>query len=42
MSKNISLKIGSKNAASLNMGKILCRVLHMITYKNGENELQST
>ena len=42
MSENISLKMGLKFAASLNMGKNLCRVLYMITYKNGEKELQST
>ena len=44
MSENISLKMGLKFAASLNMGKNLCWVLYMfiITYKNGEKELQST
>ena len=38
MSENISLKMGLKFAASLNMGKNL----YIITYKNCENELQST
>ena len=42
MSENISLKMGVKFAASLNMGKNLCWVLYIITYKKGENELQST
>ena len=41
-SENISLKMGVKFAASLNMGKNLCLVLNIITYKNGENELQLT
>ena len=39
MNKNISLKMGVKFAVSLNMGRNLCRVLYIITYKNGENEL---
>ena len=42
MSENVSLKMGSKFAASLNMGKDLCSVLYIITYKCGENEVQST
>ena len=42
MSENISLKMGVKFAASLNMGKNLCQLLNVITYKNGENELQFT
>ena len=33
MSENISLKLGAKIAASLNMGKNLCKVLYIITYK---------
>ena len=37
MSENISLKMCVKFAASLNMGKNLCWVLYIITYKNGEN-----
>ena len=41
MSENISLKMGVEFAASLNMGKNLCRVLYTIIY-NCENELQST
>ena len=32
MSENISLKMGLKFAASLNMGKTLCRVLYIITH----------
>ena len=42
MSENISLKMGLKFAASLNLGKNSCKVLNIITYENGENELQST
>ena len=42
MSENISLKMGVKFAASLNMGKNLCYVLNIITLKNGEHELQFT
>ena len=43
MSENISLKMGVKFAASLNMGKkFLCLVLYIVTHKKGENELQST
>ena len=42
MKQNISLKMGLKFAASLNMGKNLCLVLYIITYKNGEKEPQST
>ena len=42
MIENISLKIGVKFAASLNMGEISCCVLYVIPYKNGENELHST
>ena len=33
MSENISLKMGVNFAASLNMGKNLCWVLYIITYK---------
>ena len=33
MSENISLNMGLKFAASLNMGKNLCQVLNIITYK---------
>ena len=33
MSENISFKMGVKFAASLNMGKTLCSVLYIITYK---------
>ena len=33
MSENISLKMCVKFPASLNMGKNLCRVLDIITYK---------
>ena len=36
------LKKGVKFAQSLNTGKNLCDVLNIITYKNGENELQFT
>ena len=32
MSENISLKMGVKFAASLNMGKSLCRVLSIMSY----------
>ena len=39
MTANISLKRGEEFGASLNMGKDLCSVLNMITYQNGENEL---
>ena len=39
MSESISLKMGVKFAQSLNTGKNL---LNIITYKNGENELQFT
>ena len=42
MSEYISLKMGVKFAESLKMGKNLCYVLNIITYKNGENELQFT
>ena len=42
MSENISLKMGVKFAASLTIGKNSCQVLNIITYKNGENELQFT
>ena len=35
MSENISLKMGLKFAASLNMGKNSCYVLNIITYENG-------
>ena len=42
MSEKISLKMGVKFAASLNMGENLCCLLYIITYENGENELQST
>ena len=44
MSENILLKKSVKSAVSLNMGKNLCsvHVLNIITYKNGEYELQST
>ena len=43
MSENISLKMGIIFAVSLNIGKNLCWVLNIITYKKkGENELQST
>ena len=42
MSEKISLEMGIKLAASLSMGENLCRVLYIITYKSGENELQST
>ena len=42
MSENISLKMGIKCAASLNMGKNLCQLLNIIAYKNGVNELQFT
>ena len=42
MSENISLQMGVKFAQSLNMGKNLCDILNIITYKNGENELQFT
>ena len=38
MSENISLKMGVK----LTMGKNVCHILNIITYENGENELQST
>ena len=40
MSEYISLKMGVKFAESLNTGKNLCYALNIITYKNGENELQ--
>ena len=39
MNENISLKMEVKFAVSLNMGKNLCRVLYIITYKNDENDL---
>ena len=42
MSEYISLKMGVKFAESLNTGKKCCCVLNIITYKNGENELQFT
>ena len=42
MSENISLKMGVKFAASLTMGKNVGQVLNILTYENGENELQST
>ena len=42
MSEYISLKRGVKFAESLNTGKNLCYVLNVITYRNGENELQFT
>ena len=42
MSENISLQMCLKVAASLNMGKNLCWVLYIISYKTGEKELQST
>ena len=42
MSEYISLKMGVKFTQSLNTGKNLCDVLHIITYKNGEKELQFT
>ena len=42
MSENISLKMGVKFAATLNMGKNLCQLLNIIAYKNGVNELQFT
>ena len=32
MSDNVSLKMGVKFAASLNMGKNLCRVLYIMNY----------
>ena len=32
MSKNIALKMGVKFAASLNMGKMSCLVLYMMSY----------
>ena len=41
MSETISLKLGVKFAVSLNMGKNVCSVLYIITYKDGEIELQS-
>ena len=40
MSENISLKMGVNFAASLNMGKNLCWILYIITYKRDQNELQ--
>ena len=40
MSEYISLKMGVKFAQSLNTGKNLFYVLNIITYKNGENEIQ--
>ena len=36
MSENISLKMGVKFAASLNVGNSLCLVLYIITYEKGE------
>ena len=42
MSEMISLNMGVKFDQSLNTGKNLCDVLNIITYKNGENELQFT
>ena len=42
MNEYISLQTGVKFAESLNTGKNLCYVLNIITYKNGENELQFT
>ena len=42
MSEYISLKMGVKFADSLNTGKNLCYILNIITYRKGENELQST
>ena len=42
MSENISLKMGVKFAVSLNLGEDLCSLLYVITYKSGENEVQST
>ena len=39
MSENISLKMCVELAAALNMGKNLCLVLNIVTYKTGENEL---
>ena len=42
MSEFVSLKMGVKFAESLNTDKNLCYVLNIITYKNGENELQFT
>ena len=33
MSENISLKMGLKFAASLNMGKNVCWILYIIIYK---------
>ena len=42
MSENISLQIGVKFAASLNIGENSCQVLNIITYTNGENKLQFT
>ena len=42
MSENISLKTGLKFAASLDLGMNSCKELNIITYENGENELQST
>ena len=41
MSENISLKMGVNFAASLNMGKNLCWVLYLITYKKDQNGLQT-
>ena len=42
MSKNIPLKMGIRFAVSLNLGENLCSLLYVITYKSGENEVQST
>ena len=42
MSENISLQMGVEFAVSLNMGTNLHKVLNMITYKNGENEVKFT
>ena len=42
MSEYISLKMGLKFAESLDTGKNLCYVLNIITYNNGENDLQFT
>ena len=42
MNENISLKMGQKCAASLNLVKNSCKVLNIIINENGENELRST
>ena len=42
MSENISLKMGLKFAASLNLGSNSCKVLNIIKNEDGENELRST